>query len=64
MDVVPALQFILARVGKGVNSHIVFVPCSGGGGSRGGAHERRERTAQKQRTQTELRRQRSERGKS
>lgn len=44
MDIIPALHFILARVGKGVNGHIVFVPWSGGGRGRGGVRERRERT--------------------
>lgn len=29
MHAVSALKFILARVGKGFNCHIVFVPCSG-----------------------------------
>lgn len=41
MDVVPALQFILARVGKRVNSHIVFVPCGGGAKEEKGQHKNR-----------------------
>lgn len=41
MDVVAAVQSKLARVGKRVDSHIVFVPCRRGG--------RGERTARKAR---------------